>query len=203
MCLELSGAGYAPDDIGCWKVMIRRRGAQNAWTPFRKTVVEKEILEGGTMVASKVSYERYEVTASQLFRVSHSYESDTDTREWLDEAERGFIHVYLSPYEMLKDICGYYAEKFNNHIGIQADPETKEGLGTEFYVTVYKCTIPAGTIMCEGDFGGTKAGCAERIIFNYEIENLYEFAEQLNKTLPNYPERVKDGKPVRMFRLFW
>ncbi len=107
MCLELSGVGYAPDDIGCWKVMIRRRGAQNAWTPFRGTVVEKEILEGGPMVAHKLSYERYEVIASQLFRVSHSYESDMETREWLNEAERGFIHVYLSPYEMMKDIRVY------------------------------------------------------------------------------------------------
>lgn len=201
MCLKLSGAGYAPDDIGCWKVMIRRRGAQIAWTPFLRTVVEKDILEGSPMVAHKFSNEKYEVIASQLFRVSHPYERNTPvTREWLDEVERGFIHVYLSPYEMLKDIRGYYAEKFNNHIGIQADPETKEGLGTKFYVTVYKCTIPAGTIMCEGDFGGTKAGCAERIIFNYEIENLYEFAEQLNETLPDYPEMVKDGnKPVGLF----
>lgn len=200
MCLKLSGAGYAPDDIGCWKVMIRRRGAQVALTPFLRTVVEKEILEGSPMVARRVSYERYEVTASQLFQVTYSYTTGLETRKWLDEVERGFIHVYLSPYEMLKDIRGYYAEKFNNHIGIQAVPETKEGLGTEFYVTVYKCTIPAGTIMCEGDFGGTKAGCAERIIFNYEIENLYEFAEQLNEALPDYPEMVKDdNKPVGLF----
>lgn len=152
------------------------------------------------MVAHKLSYERYDIIASQLFRISHSYESGTETREWLNEAERGFIHVYLSPYEMLKDIRVYYAGKFNNRIGIQADPETKEGFSTEFYVTVYKCTIPAGTIMCEGYFGGTKAGCAERIIFNYEIENLYEFAEQLNETLPDYPKMVKDGnKPVGLF----
>lgn len=159
MCLDLTKAEIAREDITCYKI-VRFVTNDYVLTPLRDMPIMKEELSGERNFTSEKTRMRFWINESNgrlEADLLNGFGCLIGHIEAPEEVSEGFIHCYGT----LKDVALDWA--WWQRV---CDKPIKQPLRLE----VYRCVIPKGTLVCYGKFGGTDSLSAEQIRFVEKID---------------------------------